>query len=1517
MKRLAFMLIGFLVLSNGYAKRISEQEASDVARQFMQGKNIKTKPRLVKGMKETPSLKNYYLFNFEDNGGFVIVSGDDRTTSILGYADQGEIDPNNIPVSFQWLLDYYDSQLASLASNKGTSLKEMNKVATGNKNNIEPFIMTQWGQGEPYNLNCPNIQGQRSATGCVATAMAQVINYHRWPQDKISGIAGYTTSTNKISMPELPAISLDWNNINDVAISRLMLYCGQSVQMDYDPYGSSAVAAFVPEALTNVFGYSKSATHLRRSDYSDDEWDNLVYNQISDGLPVLYFGQSPTAGGHAFIVDGYEFGKYHINWGWDGICDGFFTLDRLDPFSDNGFTNDQEITINVYPPSESADDNRPKAIIKYFDCNERIIDRTSANANFNTFQLQAAIQNDLANDISLELGLALYDDNGLVKILAQNSHDFSGNELFEMNSEISISADIDQGEYRIVSVSRSDSAKDWIANAGSVTTYVKVTIEESSLQLNIFPLSEADKHEIEYGIHTIDGITYRLRSEYETLHAYPQRYEGEGQYSGDIYIPDFVIYQNMRFDTFYNGSTYDNGIFDSNDEIISISTPIAIPITNCANLKSITFRDKCTITSKVNNCQSLETIIFSDFCNTIAAINNCPLIKSLSFYTRSKVIITAPDGGSLWNHETMPSLTDVYFNGDIPPTFHWWYPDPTPEEAITIHIPQGTLETYKYGGWSKWNLKEDLGSLPISTKWDYCGDYVFTGSYGGFGFGCGSNNAEYAMRIPGDHLNAYKNCKITAIEYVAGTSKDHEIEYVFVTSPGIDYVVKEPVKTPQGTWMRVELTTPYTITGEDVFVGAGRHHSVAGVFTSDEESVEDGLWGRNMGSDNSPLLFAPAGTWYKNVGQSGWNRPVAIRAIIEGESLPNDIVILSTNISSDSKPSLSPKDSSNSNSSKFMSNIEDEKYFVRNIDMADNDGGINKASAVSSSKLTKVASTKDKMIIKIRNRSPQVVKNITFDWDIDGIAQQPINIETGLPNNYEEEFIVELPDDISGRYHSIKVNVLDIDGKPDEISANSEMVEVIVSSPSTYFPRKYVMEEATGTWCGYCPLASATIEKMKALYPDNFISIAIHDDDMGVKNESYDTFKNAVEAYPSALINRTNWLSNWGPFDLEEKKDKGEAMIKASASFGENLSVNVSTQTEFGFSDTGNDCYRIAYVVLEDNVGPHIQNNYYSNLDSPDNPDDYMNWWVHQNSIVMTTFNDVARGIYDYNGIQGLFPDNIVEGEKYKSEYSFALPSGIKDASNLKIVTLLIDTMTGEIMNADCTHIDGEVPDINAPIPVESIAINLSSAEMKVGDILSLTATVLPKDATDKTVQWTSDNESVATVDKYGRVIAVGLGMATITAKSGEANASCVVSVIKTLVETVILSPDNWSGEEGESFKIEANVLPEDASDKTLIWTSSDESVATVDVDGYVSLLKGGSCVITASTADGSGVSAECLITSVAGVDGVFSAEESFDIYSFDGMLIKKDADREDLKMMIPGIYLLRQGNNVNKVVIR
>lgn len=234
---------------------------------------------------------------------------------------------------------------------------------------------------------------------------------------------------------------------------------------------------------------------------------------------------------------------------------------------------------------------------------------------------------------------------------------------------------------------------------------------------------------------------------------------------------------------------------------------------------------------------------------------------------------------------------------------------------------------------------------------------------------------------------------------------------------------------------------------------------------------------------------------------------------------------------------------------------------------------------------------------------------------------------------------------------------------------------------TTHFPRKVVMEEATGTWCGWCPRGIAGIKTMSERYPDNFIAIAIHDDEYMLPTESYYPFLNLVSAFPSSQINRSFWQDP-SPFNIDGMKDSGEAMIKADAGFTDDGKVEVSTETTFGFSDNGTE-YRIAYVVVEDNVGPYYQANYYSS----ESPDGLMDWWTQQDSYVQTAFDEVARAIYDYNGVPGQLPQEITEGEVYKCKYTLVLPNNVQNVENVKIVTLLLDNSTGEILNADRTVI--------------------------------------------------------------------------------------------------------------------------------------------------------------------------------------------------------------------------------------
>lgn len=1288
-------LITSLLLTSvlAHAGQISEQEAMARAKAFMQGKNFKTSNRrLTPGRQVNQTFKNLYVFNVEASEGFVIVSGDDRTQSILGYAHTGELDMGQMPCNVRWLLSYYDAAIGQLADDYTPSSNTTLSGETGTE--IPAIVDTQWGQGDPYNAMCPLHEGGRCITGCVATAMAQVMNHNRWPQSATADIPAYTTTTHAIAMPALPAKQFNWDNMTATAIAELMLYCGQAVKMDYTPAASGAMTNTVPGAMRDIFGYSTAANIVQRGSYTDDQWAEMIHRELQEGYPVLYFGQSATDGGHAFIVDGYADGKYHINWGWNGYCDGFFTLDNLNPNMANGFNLGQEMVINAWRPAGVADTNRPKTVVKGITTSTRFLERTATGEAFPAFTVTTTVENDMSTAATIQTGLALYDDNGMVTILAQDSHDFAVGDSYTMEKEVTIGADIQPGEYRIVSVNRINDSDTWISDQGSSDRYIAVTVAETSMKLQPMPKSEDEENTIEFGIHTIDGITYRLVSEDGNNRAYVKLYHETEKYKGDIYIPDYVTYQNMEF-KIYSYSGIDWYAFKDSPELSSISSPIKFNAINCPILKSVEIREGASAMGDISECPLIETIIYPATCFEAVIPDYCQGLKTLKFLYNRKIKLNS--WSSVFSQESLPALTDIYINSAIPPKVDGSIGEVNPN--VTIHIPQGSMENYRQSDiWKDWNIVEDMAAIPVRVNWDYCGpseDLPFRDGGSGIGCGRGKNFAEFAMRIPAEHLEAYKGCRISAIEYFTPrpfTNDAHkeDVEYVFITSRGKDYITKQSVNTIRGQWMRIELDQPYTITGEDLFVGIGRYHALTAWWTN-EDIADDGLWVRCMGNDTSHGMVP--GRWDKNAGISDWNHPLPIRALIEGDNLPDDIVIASVqtqegeNSAKTKQQAMAASTATETTAPKVDTA---NGYFTYEIG-SDGKYYAPQPSQPEKTVTARAESTGKKAVsIKVRNRSMRTVRQITFDTYVDGVQQQPVTIDTYLPTNWEDNVTIDLPN-LAGRNHNMSFIVSDIDGKPDDVPFNSWGEVNYATNPTTYFPRRIVMEEATGTWCGWCPRGMATIEQMSKKYPDNFIAIAIHDDfEMRVGN-SYNPFLDMVESYPSAYINRKEKIDPW-PFDIEDMKDKGEAKVTTQARCLSAKEVEVESETVFGFSDSETAEYRLAYVVTEDNVGPYMQSNSYSNPTAEDNPNNLMNWWVHQDSRVKMTFNEVAREIFDYNGVEGLLPRGVVEGETYKTKYTLTVPDNVKDLSNVRIVTLLLDTRTGEILNADLCSLS-DIPD--------------------------------------------------------------------------------------------------------------------------------------------------------------------------------------------------------------------------------
>lgn len=261
------------------------------------------------------------------------------------------------------------------------------------------------------------------------------------------------------------------------------------------------------------------------------------------------------------------------------------------------------------------------------------------------------------------------------------------------------------------------------------------------------------------------------------------------------------------------------------------------------------------------------------------------------------------------------------------------------------------------------------------------------------------------------------------------------------------------------------------------------------------------------------------------------------------------------------------------------------------------------------------------------------------------------------------------------------VTITKINGKSIEASDHT-VSKGTVKVLAQFYSRKIVVEEGTGTWCGYCPRGIVGLEKMNKEFPDNFIGIAVHNGDEMAGAINYgDVFYN-FSGFPGCIANRQEkYNTDPNEYTLRQiilaEKDKGEAKIEAQAFWKDDSKneVSVTTTSRFAYSAESLDV-KIAYAVIEDGVGPYMQANYYAG-------DNSLEEWKDKGFYVSTLFNDVARGIYDYNGVAGSVPTSINADEGYAYEYTFSLPDNVANKNNISIVAMLINGENGEILNAD------------------------------------------------------------------------------------------------------------------------------------------------------------------------------------------------------------------------------------------
>ena len=506
MKRQLFLLFNFLLFITAVkAAPVDEASARSKAQRFVTSRYAAARGTAT----STPNLRlenttngAFYIFN-NPNGGFVIVSADDRTPEILGYSDEGQFDSDNVPDNMRaWLQSYADQIKAMPETAEARQMSMQRKVA---KNNIAPLIETHWNQARPYYNNCPAIGSTRCVTGCVATAMAQLMYYHQCTTNTTAEIPAYQCNTIwnseiRFSFEAIPNNTLiNWGAMwtsypyrastvqeselseeeqkANSAVAQLMQYCGQSVKMEYRPSGnggSSATAEDAARALVDYFGFDARTKHVYRSSYSSADWDELIYEELAASRPVIYGGSS-SGGGHEFIVDGYEDGYYHVNWGWGGDLDCNVLLSVMNPYNNSGIgasSSKDGYSINqgaiIYAQKDQGLPPVENPIVMTTDGINCTTTYTSRGENGNFIvNIEMAAFNYTDETHNFDIGFGVYNSNGELLYsytygtLNSVGHLYGSNNI---SGNLQFGKDWIDGTYKIYGISKQNGSEEWHRN---------------------------------------------------------------------------------------------------------------------------------------------------------------------------------------------------------------------------------------------------------------------------------------------------------------------------------------------------------------------------------------------------------------------------------------------------------------------------------------------------------------------------------------------------------------------------------------------------------------------------------------------------------------------------------------------------------------------------------------------------------------------------------------------------------------------------------------------------------------------------------------------------------------------------------------------------------------------------------------------------------------------------------------------------------------------------------------------
>jgi hypothetical protein len=345
------------------AQSVTQEEAATVASRFFeaQGKTFERCAKVIEDGQD-PLL---YIFNAEN--GFVVISGDKSATPVLSFSDHQLYSESDVVPPFEMWINHYADQIQQIKKQhivQSQFVSQWEAILSGapfrSGDEVEPLMLSRWDQGEYYNYYCPrDASGDngRVVTGCVATALAQLIYYYRFPETG-TGNYSYTDENYGVQSADYGNTTYDYNAMCDeptcinTEISKLIYHCGVGVDMVYGPDGSGMYNHSAARVLRTYFKYSPETEYLYR-DSTDLNWDSVIVSHLNRRMPLYYAGWSvPNINGHGFICDGYKIVDsafyFHFNFGWSGYMDNYYYTNSLYVGGSN-FNLAQELIINAYP----------------------------------------------------------------------------------------------------------------------------------------------------------------------------------------------------------------------------------------------------------------------------------------------------------------------------------------------------------------------------------------------------------------------------------------------------------------------------------------------------------------------------------------------------------------------------------------------------------------------------------------------------------------------------------------------------------------------------------------------------------------------------------------------------------------------------------------------------------------------------------------------------------------------------------------------------------------------------------------------------------------------------------------------------------------------------------------------------------------------------------------------------------------------------------------------------------------